>query len=73
LRLIIVVTSSDHSRRLQRVLRRAMKGRGTRVIVRRSRYSEFDPDRWWQTRSGTRSEIIEFEKLLIDVVRHPFS
>jgi len=72
-RVLVVVTSADHSRRLQRVLRRAMKGHHTKVIVRRSRYSEFDPDRWWQTRMGTRSGLIELEKLLLDLVRHPFS
>jgi hypothetical protein len=72
-RTIVVVTSADHSRRLRRVLDRAMKGHKARVIVRRSRYSEFDPDRWWQTRMGTRAGLIELEKLLVDVVRHPFS
>lgn len=73
LRSVVVVSSSDHSRRLRRVLRRAMKGRPATVMVRRARYSEFDPDRWWQSRDGIRTEIIEFEKLLLDVVRHPFS
>src|SRR6185503_16431338 len=33
-RSVVVVTSADHSRRLRRVLHRAMKGRPTRIIVR---------------------------------------
>jgi len=72
-RFIVVVTSTDHARRLRRVLRRSMKGRQTTVIVRPARYSAFDPDRWWKTRAGLREGIIELQKLLLDVVRHPIS
>jgi hypothetical protein len=43
------------------------------VIVRSTRYDPFDPDRWWQTRDGVRTELIELEKLLVEVVRHPLS
>jgi hypothetical protein len=73
IRSVVVVSSSDHSRRLRRVLRRAMEGHQTKVMVRFARFSQFDPDRWWQTRSGIRTEIIELEKLLFDVVRHPIA
>lgn len=72
-RSVVVVSSSDHSRRLRRVLQRSMKGHQTRVAVRSARYSEFDPDHWWESRGGIRTEIEEFEKLLLDVVRHPIS
>jgi hypothetical protein len=72
-RSIVVVSTSDHSRRVRRVLRRAMKGHETRVVVRPSRYSEFDPDRWWKTRAGARIGIVELEKLLLDVTLHPIS
>jgi hypothetical protein len=72
-RSVIVVTSTDHTRRLRRVFRRRMKGSGTTVIVRASRYSEFDPDHWWESRNSLRTAIVEFEKLLLDVLRHPFS
>jgi hypothetical protein len=68
---IVVVTTKDHSRRLRRVLDRAMQGHATRVTVQVARYSTFDPDRWWETRGGTRIEIIELQKLLLDVVLHP--
>jgi hypothetical protein len=36
---IVVVATKDHSRRLRRVLHRAMKGHPTRVTVRPARYS----------------------------------
>jgi hypothetical protein len=70
---VVVGTTADHSRRLTRVLRRAMEGRNTRVVVRAARYSTFREADWWQTREGTRIAIIESEKLLLDVLRHPLS
>jgi hypothetical protein len=72
-RSVVVVSTSDHSRRLRRVLRRSMKGRPTRVAARSAHYSAFDPDRWWHSRRGIRTEVVELEKLLLDVLRHPFS
>jgi hypothetical protein len=68
---VIVVGTSDHTRRLRRVLRRSMRDRATRVMVRAARFSEYDPDRWWQTRSGIRIQIGETQKLLLDFLRHP--
>lgn len=73
LRSVVVVATKDHSRRLQRVLDRAMKGHPTQVTVQAARYSSFDPDRWWKTRGGVRTEIIELQKLLLDFVLHPMS
>ena len=70
---VVVVTTPDHSRRLYRVLHRSMKGHLTRVTVRFARHAVFDPDRWWKTRDGIRTEIVELEKLLLDLVRHPIS
>lgn len=72
-RSVVVVSTSDHSRRLRRVLRRSMKGHQTKVTIRCSRYSVFDPDRWWKTHGGIRTEIEELAKLFLDVVRHPIS
>jgi hypothetical protein len=72
-RTVVFVATKDHSRRLQRVLDRAMKGHPTHVTVHAARYSNFDPDRWWESRLGVRIEIIELEKLLLDVVLHPLS
>jgi hypothetical protein len=72
-RSIVVVTTADHSRRLRRVLQRAMKGHATMVTVRPARHSQFDPDHWWETREGTRTEVIELQKLVLDILRHPIS
>jgi hypothetical protein len=72
-RSVVFVAARNHSRRTQRVLDRLMKGHPTRVTVRAERYSGFDPDRWWQTRGGARAELVEFQKLVLDVVLHPLS
>jgi len=72
-RAVVFVAARDHSRRLRRVLDRAMAGHQTRVTVRAAHYSRFDPDQWWETRLGVRIEIVELEKLLLDIVLHPLS
>jgi hypothetical protein len=72
-RSIVFVAAKDHSRRSQRVLDRAMKGNPTRVTVQPTRYSNFNPDRWWKTRDSTRTEIIELQKLVLDLILHPKS
>jgi hypothetical protein len=48
-----------------------MKGHPTKVTVRSTHHSSFDPDRWSEARASTRIEIIELEKLLLDLARHP--
>jgi len=72
-RSIVFVAARDHSRRSRRMLDRVMKGHPTHVTVRPARYSSFDPDRWWETRGGVRTEIVELQKLVLDVVLHPMS
>ena len=72
-RSIVFVAARDHSRRWRRVLNRVMKGHPTRVMVQPERYSIFDPDRWWETRDGVRTEIVELQKLVLEVVLHPIS
>lgn len=69
----VVVSTADHSRRLRRMLRRSMKGHPTAVAVRSARYSAFNPEHWWESHGGTRTEIEEMEKLLLDITRHPIS
>jgi hypothetical protein len=73
IRSVVFVAARDHSRRIRRVLNRDMKGHATRVMVQAERYSGFDPERWWETRGGIRTAVIELEKLMLDVVLHPFS
>lgn len=70
---VVVVGTADHSRRLRRVLHRSMKGHQTTVTVRSAHYSDFDPDRWWNSRNGIRIELEEFEKLLLNILHHPIS
>lgn len=72
-RSIVVVSNPDHSRRLRRMLRRTMKNHQIRVMIRPARHSTFDPDHWWETHTGIRIEVIEIQKLLLDVIRHPIS
>jgi hypothetical protein len=70
---IVLITSTDHSKRLTRILRRALKNSRTILSVCASPYSEFDANTWWTNREGLRTGIVELEKLLLDSVRHPFS
>ena len=72
-RTVVVVAMKDHCRRIRRVMRRAMHDHSTGVLVHGARYSPFNPDRWWLTRGGLRTGIIEMEKLMLDLVRHPLS
>ena len=72
-RSIVFVAARDHSLRWRRVLNRVMKGHPIRVMVQPARYSDFDPDRWWKTRDGVRTEIVEIQKLVLDAVLHPLS
>lgn len=68
---VLLVTSPDHSYRVRRILQRTMRGSGIDITVRASHYSKFDPDGWWHTRVGVRTELVESEKLLLELVTHP--
>jgi len=70
---VLLVTSADHSRRVRRVMRRAFTKQGIELMVRYSRFSRFDPAAWWHTRTGIRTELVESEKLLVDVLLHTLS
>jgi hypothetical protein len=72
-RSILVVSSADHSRRVRRVLHRSLQDQPTKVTIRSARYSAFAPASWWTTRDGARTGIVELQKLLLDLVRHPIS
>jgi uncharacterized SAM-binding protein YcdF (DUF218 family) len=69
---LLFISVKDHSRRTRRVLERALGPQGVTVMVRYARWSQFDPDSWWQSRNGQRVQITESEKLLVDILRHPF-
>jgi hypothetical protein len=69
---LIVIGTRDHTRRLRRVLERTMSGHRIKVRVRAATHSAFDPNRWWQTRSGIRTVVIESQKLALDIILHPW-
>jgi uncharacterized SAM-binding protein YcdF (DUF218 family) len=69
---VIFVSVPDHSRRARRVLARWLGRDGIQVVVRYTHFSDFDPDTWWQTRNGQRVQMVESEKLLLDILTHPF-
>jgi hypothetical protein len=58
-RSIVFVAARDHSRRTQRVLDRTMRAHATRFTIKPARYSSSDSERWWETRTGVRTAIIE--------------
>ncbi|MFQ5691527.1 MAG: YdcF family protein [Nitrospinota bacterium] len=68
MRSVIVVTSNYHSTRARRIFRslnRAPPGEGAvKVVVRPSRYGEFDPGAWWHSREQTKIVFYEYVKLL---------
>ena len=73
IRSFVFVTSRDHSRRLRRLLKRTLSSTEIRAMVKPEHYSIFDPDHWWETRGGMRIVISEIQKLLTDLLLHPFS
>ena len=72
-RVVIFVSTLDHSRRTARILARATRCGALQLSVHASRYSAFNPDAWWKSRTGVRTEIVESEKLLLDMLLHPLS
>ena len=71
IRSAILIATSDHSRRLRRIMDRALEGKAVTVRVVSARFSNFEPEGWWKTRAGVRITVTEFEKLLLDIVSHP--
>jgi hypothetical protein len=69
----VVVTTTDHSRRTKRAMRRSLNGSPVRIAVKPSRYSSFEPAAWWRSRRNLRTGITEIQKLFLDVLRHPLS
>jgi hypothetical protein len=69
---LLFVAVPDHSRRTRRVLDRTVARRGVKVMVRYTRWGEFDPNSWWRSRGGQRTQVVESQKLLVELVTHPF-
>lgn len=71
-RSILLLGTPDHTRRAHRILARELAP-GTKGIVRPTRLGRFTADGWWTTREGLRIGLFETQKLLLDVIAHPFS
>lgn len=64
----LIVTSKIHTRRAGWIYR-AVAGDDVRITTCASRHDPFDPRRWWRSRGYTRRVVIEYQKLLIYVLR----
>ncbi len=60
---LIVVTSPHHTRRAWVAFRHAFKDTETEVIMRPSRFSDFQADNWWKQRRYAGEVILEYVKL----------
>ena len=71
---IIFVVVADHTHRMRRMLDRELAAKATAVDVRirTSRYAPFKADAWWLGRGGVRTLIVEYQKLVLDLLSHPF-
>jgi uncharacterized SAM-binding protein YcdF (DUF218 family) len=63
-RLVILVSSKYHLRRLTLAARRALRGTDVKVVARGSRYDPSDPARWWTRRRDIRWVASEVPKLV---------
>jgi len=70
LKSIIIVTSKYHSRRAYLTFKSLLKKDGTKIISCPTKYDEFDPNRWWQTREYTKDVLYEYQKLLFYLFRY---
>jgi len=73
IRSAVVISTPDHSKRMRRLLRRSFDSSSVQMVVKTTRYSDFDPNDWWRSRSGLRAGVEELQKLLLDIVQHPIS
>jgi hypothetical protein len=71
---VVMIATSDHSRRVRRVLDRTIgDSRDVRVGVRVARPFTLSPDEWWVHGGEIYRVMVEVPKLLVDVARHPRS
>jgi uncharacterized SAM-binding protein YcdF (DUF218 family) len=63
-RRVIVVSSKYHLRRVKLASEREVRGTGTDIVVRGSKYDAAQPHRWWMVRADIRTLLWEYPKLL---------
>ncbi|HDR14794.1 MAG TPA: YdcF family protein, partial [Desulfobacteraceae bacterium] len=61
---LIVVTSPQHSRRAWIAFRHMFKDSEVSVSIRPTRFSGFEPERWWKEPRYARRVILEYMKIL---------
>ena len=69
---VVVVVGPSHGRRYRRALLRVWPDSAPAPRVVTTPYGLFRADNWWQSRTTLRDGLVEFEKLLLDYVAHPF-
>ncbi len=60
---IIVVSSRYHLRRAAFALRRELRGTDVQVLMRSTRYEDFEPEGWWRRRKDIRAVVEELPRL----------
>ncbi|MBI2833223.1 MAG: YdcF family protein [Acidobacteria bacterium] len=65
---VIVVTSAYHTRRARYIVHRELEGTRTRIIIRASRYDEYDAEQWWRRPTDARATLIELAQLALCAV-----
>jgi len=63
-RRVIIVSSKYHLKRAGFAFRRELRETDIQVLMRSTRYEDFDPAQWWQHRSDIREIVRELPKLL---------
>jgi uncharacterized SAM-binding protein YcdF (DUF218 family) len=61
--LVIVVSSAYHLRRAAFAFRRELQGTDVQILMRRTRYENFEPDQWWRQRRDIRAVVEELPRL----------
>jgi uncharacterized SAM-binding protein YcdF (DUF218 family) len=70
IRSVILVTSPTHCRRAWLTFRNVLGEDNVRIMMRPSRYSDFEPEGWWKERKSTREVIIEYQKLIYYALKY---
>lgn len=71
---VIFVVVADHSHRVRRMLDRTLlkEKPAPTIAVHYSEFAQYKSDDWWRSRGGIRTVIVEYQKLAIDILSHPF-
>lgn len=60
---VIVVSSKYHLRRAAFAFRRELRGTDVQVLMRSTRYEDFEPNQWWRRRRDVREIVAELPRL----------